>query len=143
MPLLWSFWASCSSAWERGLVLPNQLEQNLREIILGLIDDDEDQRWGYREVKHWSEGYFIRKTVQPDGFRRRRGEKPVRPLIFGRFSGQTVAVATLEQLAGAIRNHWEHTGRLFKRLQLNVRHRLFHVSVERTSDNIGSSVKTR
>ena len=50
--------------------------------------------------------------------RKKVEEKPVRPLIFGRFDGETVSVSSKHQLALAIRSHWDHVARLLKRKEL-------------------------
>lgn len=104
--------------WERGLVIPSQIDGRIRELIQGLLVEDETERWGFKQVKRWCEGEYMR-SVDRNIYRKKKAEgKALRPLIFGRFDGQTFSVSTLHQLAVAIRKYWEHSARLLKRKEL-------------------------
>lgn len=106
-----------SKAWEDGLDLPSQISGRLRVLIKGLLNEDENQRWGYVQVKRWCEGEYMRSSNRSiyAGIKK---DKKSKPLIFGRFEGQTVSVATLHQLAQAIKNHWSQASRVIRRREL-------------------------
>lgn len=106
-----------SRAWEGGLELPSQISGRLGVLIKGLLNEDEEQRWGYIQVKRWCEGEYMR-PVNRSIYARAKKENQNKPLIFGRFDGQIVSVATLHQLAQAIRNHWFQASRVVKRREL-------------------------
>lgn len=106
-----------ASAWENGLELPSQVNGRLGNLIKGLINEDEEQRWGYMQVKRWCEGEFIRPANRSIYFRNKRKNQN-RPLIFGRFDGKTISVTTLHQLAQAIKNHWSQATRIVRRREL-------------------------
>lgn len=106
-----------SKAWEDGLDLPSQISGRLGVLIKGLLNEDEDQRWGYVQVKRWCEGEYMR-PVNRSIYSRAKKENQNKPLIFGRFEGQTVSVSTLHQLAQAIKNHWAQGARIVKRREL-------------------------
>lgn len=106
-----------SKAWESGLNLPSQISGRLRVLINGLLNEDEDQRWGYVQVKRWCEGEYMR-PVNRSIYSRTKKENQNKPLIFGRFEGQTVSVNTLHQLSLAIRKHWIQASRIVKRREL-------------------------
>lgn len=106
-----------SKAWEGGLDLPSQISGRLGALIKGLLNEDEDQRWGYVQVKRWCEGEYMR-PVNRSIYSRTKKENQNKPLIFGRFEGQTVSVTTLHQLAQAIKNHWTQASRIVKRREL-------------------------
>ena len=106
-----------SKAWEGGLDLPSQISGRLGVLIKGLLNEDEDQRWGYVQVKRWCEGEYMRPVNRSIYFRTKK-ENQNKPLIFGRFGGQTVSVTTLYQLAKAIKNHWTQASRIVKRREL-------------------------
>ncbi len=106
-----------SRTWDRGLELPSQINGRLNVLIRGLLNEDEEQRWGYQQVKRWCEGEYIRpvnRKLYPTAGR----EQPNKPLIFGRFDGQTISVATLRQLSLAIRQYWSQALRIVKRREL-------------------------
>lgn len=106
-----------SKAWESGLELPSQITGRLGVLIKGLLNEDEEQRWGYVQVKRWCEGEYMR-PVNRNIYARTKKEHPNKPLIFGRFDGRTVSVVTLHQLAQAIKNHWSQATRIVKRREL-------------------------
>ena len=106
-----------SNAWEAGIVLPNQISGRLSNLVKGLINEDEDQRWGYAQVKRWCEGEFIR-PVKRNIYGRTRTQKQIKPLIFGRFDGQILSVSSMRQLELAIRKHWAQARHIIKRREL-------------------------
>ncbi len=106
-----------SKAWEGGLELPSQISGRLGVLIRGLLNEDEDQRWGYVQVKRWCEGEYMR-LVNRSIYAKTKKENKKKPLIFGRFDDQTVSVVTLHQLAQAIHNHWSQASRIVKRREL-------------------------
>ena len=105
------------SAWENGLDLPSSISGRLSVLIRGLLNEDENQRWGYVQVKRWCEGEYMR-PVNRNIYSRTKKVAQNKPLIFGRFEGQTVAVSTLHQLAQAIKSHWSQASRILKRREL-------------------------
>lgn len=106
-----------ANAWEGGLHLPSQISGRIGLLIHGLLNEDEDKRWGYLQVKRWCEGEFMRPTSRSI-YARTKKEVEKKPLIFGRFDGQTLAVHTMHQLELAIVNHWEQATRIVKRREL-------------------------
>ncbi|MCL2672275.1 MAG: protein kinase [Clostridiales bacterium] len=108
-----------AATWERGIAIPNQISGRLRELVQGLLLEEEDARWGYKEVKRWCENEFIRPADRSLYKKKKADEKPIRPLIFGRFDEVTVSVSTLHQLTLAIHKHWSHVPNLLKRRELS------------------------
>lgn len=106
-----------SKAWERGLELPSQISGRLGILIKGLLNEDEEQRWEYFQVKRWCEGEYMR-PVNRSIYARTKIANENKPLIFGRFDGKTVTVVTLHQLEQAIRNHWSQASNIIKRREL-------------------------
>lgn len=104
-------------AWEDGIVLPNQISGRLGNLIRGLISKEEEERWGYEQVKRWCEGEFI--SVQNPAMMARKKRKAIlKPLVFGCFDGSSLVVNSLHQLANAIRKHWDQAARLLKKRAL-------------------------
>ena len=105
-------------AWSDGIKLPSQITGRIETLIKGLINPVESERWSYTDVKRWCEGEYMR----PKGIgyysvrQRKKAEK--KPLIFGKFDNDVIKVTNLEQLAKAIRNHWEQATRVIKRNEL-------------------------
>lgn len=106
-----------AKAWEGGLELPSRISGRIGVLIKGLLNEDEDERWGYIQVKRWCEGEYMR-PVNRSLYNRPKKENQNKPLIFGRFDDRTVSVGTLHQLVQAIRDHWMQTSRVLKRREL-------------------------
>ena len=106
-----------SRTWEEGLTLPGQISGRLGTLIRGLLLEDEEGRWGYEQVRRWCEGEFVREDTRTL-YGGRRKTQTVRPLIFGRFEGQTLSVSTLHQLAQAVKLHWEQATKVIRRNDL-------------------------
>ena len=106
-----------SKAWENGLELPSQISGRIGVLIKGLLNEDEEKRWGYLQVKRWCEGEYLR-PVNRSIYSRSKKETTKKPLIFGRFDGQMISVTTLHQLAQAIEHHWAQATRIVKRREL-------------------------
>ena len=120
-----------ANAWEEGLQLPSQINGRIGLLIKGLLNDDEEQRWGYVQVKRWCEGEFMR-TTNRSIYARTKKEAEKKPLIYGRFDGQTLAVHTLHQLELAIVEHWDQATRIVKRRELQDFIRQFDQSLTNT-----------
>lgn len=106
-----------SRAWDGGLDLPSQISGRIGMLIKGLLNEDEEQRWGYTQVKRWCEGEYMR-PVNRSIYSRAKKESQHKPLIFGRFDGQTISVSTMHQLAKATEQHWAQATRIVKRREL-------------------------
>lgn len=106
-----------SKAWDSGLEFPSQISGRIGVLIKGLLNEDEEQRWGYVEVKRWCEGEYMR-PVNRNLYSRTKKEITNKPLIFGRFDGQTISVSTMHQLAKAVEQHWSQAAHIVKRREL-------------------------
>lgn len=108
-----------SKAWESGIDLPSRISGRLGVLIRGLLNEDEEQRWGYLQVKRWCEGEYS-PSVNRNIYLKSKKEHPIQPLIFGRFDGKIISVSSLHQLSLAIKSHWAHATKLIKRRDLLV-----------------------
>ena len=106
-----------SRAWETGIELPSQITGRLRTLIKGLLVEDEEQRWGYSQVKRWCEGEYMR-SANRNIYVRNNKQTQIKPLIYGRFENQTLSVTSLHQLEQAIIEHWSQATRIIKRREL-------------------------
>lgn len=104
-------------AWENGIELPSKISGRLLVLIKGLINEDEDQRWGYQQVKRWCEGEYMRPANRSIYARPKKNQNN-RPLIFGHFDGEVLTVNSLHQLAIAIKEHWNQATKVIKRREL-------------------------
>lgn len=106
-----------NNAWENGLELPSQINGRIAVLIKGLLNENENQRWGYNEVKRWCEGEFMRPTGRSlySGVKK---EKTIKPMVFGKFDGQIETVSTMHQLELAIKKHWSQATNIVKRQEL-------------------------
>lgn len=101
-------------AWNRGLRIPNDIDIRLQMLIAGLINKDESQRWGYKEVKKWCDGEFLEKRVRPTRVRKKK-EQQIQPIILGKFEDRIQVASTLHQLAEAIRKNWNQAKIIVRR----------------------------
>lgn len=106
-----------AAAWERGIELPSNINGRLALLIKGLICEDEEQRWGYLQVKRWCEGEFISASNR-NIYTRRHSEKKEVPLIFGKINDVTVTVTSLHQLAKNIKEEWTQATKVVKRQEV-------------------------
>lgn len=104
-------------ARENGLELPSSINGRLRDLLEGLLIEDESKRWGYDEVKRWCEYDYVstaRKRIP-----KRKKEKEIEAFIVGRINGEMVAVHSLHQLAIKIKESWQQTRPIVKRRELS------------------------
>lgn len=106
-----------ASAWDNGLELPSQINGRLSSLIKGLITENEDERWGYMQVKRWCEAEFV-STTSRSLYSDRKKNTEVRPLVFGRINGEMLVVTTLHQLATAIKENWAQATKVIKKREL-------------------------
>lgn len=104
-------------ARERGIELPSNASGSLGVLIKGLLNENEEKRWGYMQVKRWCEGEFV-SSVDTSIYVQTKRKYQIKPLIFGCFDGQIIAVYSLHQLAKAIRTHWSQAKKIVKRHEL-------------------------
>ncbi len=105
-----------TAKWEKGLEIPDSIEGRLKRLIKGLLSEDEQQRFGYEEVKKWCEGEFLkintRSLYDADHF---KAKKEQESMVFGVFDNKVLAVSNLRELSQSIIGNWEHTKKLMRR----------------------------
>ena len=69
--------------------LPSQINGRISILIKGLLNEDEEQRWGYIQVKRWCEGEYMRPTNRSI-YAKAKTKVQNKPLIFGKFDGQII-----------------------------------------------------
>ena len=52
-----------SWSWEHGMKLPSEIRGRLGELITGLLKEDEDERWGYNEVRRWINCIYVERSA--------------------------------------------------------------------------------
>lgn len=103
--------------WESGIIYPSVISGRLKALITGLLEEDEEKRWGYKQVKRWCEGEF--KSSESRNIYASAPKKEVlKPLIFGRVDNHVVSVSSLRQLETAISKNWNLATKLVKRREL-------------------------
>ncbi len=101
-------------AWERGIELPPQIDGRYKNIVKGLIQEREEERWGYKDVKRWLDGEF----VKPLRRERRRRRKKESSFIFGSFDGEIIVNKNLQELDSSLVKYWEHSKKVLARNDL-------------------------
>lgn len=101
-------------AWNRGLRVPTDIDIRLQTLINGLINKNEDERWGYKEVRRWCDGEFVNRRIRTPRTRRKR-EQQLQTMVYGRFDDRVQVVSTLHQLAEAIRQNWNQARTIVRR----------------------------
>lgn len=100
--------------WAKGIRIPDEIDGRFEKLIRGLVIDDENKRFGYKEVKEWIEGQFV-QIKHTSLVHTNECQKSAKPLIFGFFNDEVLAVKNLAQLRKAIEQHWEHAVTLMKK----------------------------
>jgi serine/threonine protein kinase len=102
--------------WESGLKIPESIDGRLRRLISGLLVEDERQRFNYTDVKKWCEGEYL--NIKENSLYTKEDFEIISdpdPLVFGILDDRILTVSTLNELAIAIENNWEHTKKLMKK----------------------------
>lgn len=117
--------------WDEGIRIPTNINDRLRRLIEGLLQQDEEKRFGYQEVKQWCDGEYIDPQIysiyDKEDFNEDNG---LEPMIFGVFDRQVVTVGTLKELSDAFLQHWEHAKRMLRDRNLYVFLHQFGTEIE-------------
>jgi serine/threonine protein kinase len=83
--------------WRNGIILPEQLPVRLRQLIKGLLEQNEEKRFGYNEVVRWCGNGIVNNKDEA-------GEKKqhTKAMVFGFDGGCTIKVNDLEELAACL-----------------------------------------
>lgn len=101
-----------------GITLPPQISGRLENLIYGLLDENENKRWGYDDVRRWCNLEYTPPQARNVYNRAKKKDQKIKPLVFGRFDNNTIIVTTLGQLSDAIKEHWDQARNIIKRPDL-------------------------
>lgn len=90
--------------WEKGIEIPSAITGRLRSLISGLIEQDEEKRFGYAEVERWCEGDIVNTSFKRHAFVEK---KDVQPLIVAIVDGKVISVNSPEEFAREVLKNWE------------------------------------
>lgn len=94
--------------WTEGITIPESIEKRTRRLIEGLLVEDENLRYGYKEVRKWIEGEFVEvKEYNLYTAEDYKENQKISPLIIGVADGKVIAVDSLSELADAIADDWQ------------------------------------
>lgn len=92
--------------FSEGIKIPENLDDSIKEILYGLLNEDEKKRWGYKEVVSWSRKIL---TVKKAGTVK---------LVFAKIGEDALIVDNIKDLADCIRKHWKYGRNLINRIDL-------------------------
>lgn len=110
----YSYFVGCTAeqiaeSWEKGIALPEEMETRIKMLLEGLLQFNEDSRFGYEQVHDWYKGSFV-QAVQPKKLYTSVKSQVQASLWFGIFDGQVVNVTSVEELVLQMKKHWEQAG---------------------------------
>ena len=110
----YSYFVGCTAeqiaeSWEKGIVLPEEMETRIKMLLEGLLQFDENRRFGYADVHDWYKGSFV-QVIQPKRLYTKTQAQVKASLWFGIFDGQVVNVTSIEELVAQMKKHWEQAG---------------------------------
>jgi len=126
--------------WNQGLVIPSSKNSRLDTLIRGLLNSNEHDRFGYDEVKKWTQFEYINtshKKLLSKSYNEENGEINY---IFGIFDNKVYAVNSLEAMAIAMRNHWDNATKVIRRKNFYVFLDRFDTEISKKYNNL---VKTK
>lgn len=110
----YSYFVGCTAeqiaeSWEKGISLPEEMDSRIKMLLSGLLQFDEQRRFGYEQVYDWYKGSFV-QAVQPKKLYADIKTNVNASLWFGVFDGQVINVTTIAELVVQMRKHWEQAG---------------------------------
>lgn len=103
--------------WNNGIDVPNSANTRLDYLIRGLLEKNEVTRFGYDKIKKWCDLEYI-GSEHKRLFEQERKDNNLEGkfnYIFGIFNNKVLTVNSLESLALAMRNNWEHARNVIQR----------------------------
>ena len=80
--------------WKTGIVLPSGIPGRLKSLLKGLLQSDEQDRLGYKEVRNWCSNKFINYPSYSE-----EKKSDIEPFVFGYDGITPLKVSSLEELA--------------------------------------------
>jgi hypothetical protein len=110
----YSYFVGCTAeqiaeTWEKGISLPEEMDSRIKMLLQGLLQFDENRRFGYEQVYDWYKGSFV-QVVQPKKLYTDTQTQVQASLWFGIFDGQVINVTTIQELVVQMKKHWEQAG---------------------------------
>ncbi len=102
--------------WNNGFVIPDSSNLRLDSLIKGLLNKNEEERFGYEDVKKWCDYEFVdakHKKIYKASENDNKQEKS--NYIFGIFDNKVYSVNSLETMAIAMKDNWEQSKKVIKR----------------------------
>ncbi len=96
---------SISAEWKKGISVPADLESSVKRLLEGLLVFDENERFGYEDVRSWYEGAFIHFSEPKNLYAKQEREKEA-TLWMGIVDGQVVEVSSIQEWVKCMKNHW-------------------------------------
>ena len=92
--------------WEQGIRIPEELDTRIKLLLKGLLQKNEEARFGYEQVFDWYRGSFVQTAAPKKIYTQEQSGSNI-SLWFGIFDGQIVDVTSVEELVRQMKLHWE------------------------------------
>ena len=87
-------------------IYPDYIDDDLRELLNGLLNKNSNERWGYTKVAKW-----LRKVEEEEC-------DSTSKMVFANINGDTILVHSLSELANQIISNWDFGRNITKRIYL-------------------------
>lgn len=95
-----------AQAWSEGIKIPQYIDTRIKILLDGLLVFDENNRFGYKKVKDWYDGSFVKVTKPKELFANLEKTGGLNTLWFGVFDNQVVEVSSIPELVKQMKLHW-------------------------------------
>lgn len=96
-----------TEAWANGINIPEHIDTRIKILLKGLLNANEELRFGYKKVKDWYKGSFVTMTKPKNLFAQTSKGEHVKSLWFGIFNNEVIEVSSVSELVKQMKLHWE------------------------------------
>ncbi len=91
--------------WQTGIDIPQNIDGRLRGLMNHLLQIDEQQRYGYEDIKNWYEGAYV-KYEKPKNIFKSAEQSKSKSLWLGIFENESIEVDSVPALVDKLKKHW-------------------------------------
>ena len=95
-----------AESWLRGIQIPAELDTRVKMLLEGLLNANEQNRYGYNEVRDWVRGSFVHSAEPTSVFAEEKAPVSAH-LWFGILDGRNINVTSVPELVTCMKTYWD------------------------------------